>query len=113
VGEFKNKSFMFDSAEEVSVAAGKEYHLILSGAEDYLIFYEGSDPRYPQVYVENEANPEKLMKLSRSISWGMLFALLLKYFDCKLGIFNIAKPFPLPVIEVLTLVYILYISYEL
>lgn len=35
---YKIKLFLIETAEEVSVVAGKEYHLVIS-AENYLIFY--------------------------------------------------------------------------
>ena len=53
------------------------------------------------------------MSLSRSISWGMLFALTLKYIDSYIGVFNPVGGYPFPLVESLTLSYIIYISYQM
>lgn len=43
------------------------------------------------------------MSLSRCISWGMLFALLLKVIDRKLGLLTVKKPCSIPFIEIIIL----------
>lgn len=53
------------------------------------------------------------MSLSRSISWGMLFALILKYIDSFVGICNVVGHYPFPVMELFIVSYILYISYQI
>ncbi len=53
------------------------------------------------------------MSLSRSISWGMLFALILKYIDSYIGLCNVAGYYPFPLIELFILSFNLYISYQI
>lgn len=52
------------------------------------------------------------MSLSRCISWGMLFALLLKAIDRKLGLLTVKKPCFIPFIEIIILWINIYISYD-
>ena len=54
-----------------------------------------------------------LMKLSRIISWAMIFALLLKYLDSLCGCINNISSYKFPLDELIIISMMVNISYEI
>lgn len=70
---------------------------------DYVVYYQRTDSKYPEIKAENSSNPERLVNIALSIGWGMAIALVCKWIDNYCGWLNPKGGYAFPALEMVLL----------
>jgi len=81
---------------ELNISEKNKFAAQIKDYSDLILLYRSKQYDSPKIMLESKGNIERLLIFSRTMSWSIAFALIIKSLDRKLGFMSYQSDFNFP-----------------